>query len=271
MIDLLIYFLPLALSLLIIHNNLTTFYSKFLEAQRNKIPNEDFKNEILHNMTQDDKLNVPLEELKKEKTYFIEPFIFVLETFRFFFIFPIFVFKFSIILRFGIRHEWRIPFDYYDIWSMIFIVVSFHNACLGANYLSFFQLFMVFNLYFLGLLEDLKITNGKIGLLSTKTHKIHLHHIVSTVLFIILSFSSLFHLISQIDPKAFSCKLSIISSIYFSIVSFATVGYGDITPTSDLARIAVSLEILIGMFVILGYLVIYVGYWAKLQIDKQNY
>lgn len=37
------------------------------------------------------------------------------------------------------------------------------------------------------------------------------------------------------------------TATYFSIVTIATVGYGDITPKTDLARILVSLEILFGV------------------------
>jgi hypothetical protein len=48
--------------------------------------------------------------------------------------------------------------------------------------------------------------------------------------------------------KAFNvAELDPISAVYFSIVTFATVGYGDIIPTWWATRIAVSLEILASM------------------------
>ena len=38
--------------------------------------------------------------------------------------------------------------------------------------------------------------------------------------------------------------------IYFSVITFSTVGYGDITPISDVARFVVMLEIFLSFFII---------------------
>ena len=40
-------------------------------------------------------------------------------------------------------------------------------------------------------------------------------------------------------------------SIYFSIVSLSTVGYGDIVPHSSLARLLASLEVICGFMLLL--------------------
>lgn len=55
---------------------------------------------------------------------------------------------------------------------------------------------------------------------------------------------------SSVDEHAFNIgkPLSVISAIYFTIVTFATVGYGDIYPTSDLTKLLVSGEILTAVF-----------------------
>jgi len=50
------------------------------------------------------------------------------------------------------------------------------------------------------------------------------------------------------DEDAFDKKLeSLISAIYFSVVTMATVGYGDIVPKTTTARVFVSIEILVGV------------------------
>ena len=45
--------------------------------------------------------------------------------------------------------------------------------------------------------------------------------------------------------------LSFSESIYFSIVSMSTVGYGDIVPHSSLARLLGSLEVICGFMLLL--------------------
>jgi hypothetical protein len=49
------------------------------------------------------------------------------------------------------------------------------------------------------------------------------------------------------SPRA----LSFSESIYFSIVSIGTVGYGDIVPHSSLARLLASIEVVCGFMLLL--------------------
>ena len=56
-----------------------------------------------------------------------------------------------------------------------------------------------------------------------------------------------FHL-SKIHPDlAFNTKLTPVSAIYFSIVTFTTAGYGDIYPTSDATKLVVCVELIFTM------------------------
>jgi voltage-gated potassium channel len=47
---------------------------------------------------------------------------------------------------------------------------------------------------------------------------------------------------------------SLIQSLYFSVVTLTTVGYGDLTPTSDYARIFTIIYIFIGLGVLVAFL-----------------
>jgi voltage-gated potassium channel len=61
-------------------------------------------------------------------------------------------------------------------------------------------------------------------------------------------FSVICLLISKHDVHAFTPALeSLCAAAYFSIVTIATVGYGDIVPASGSARLMASAEILVGV------------------------
>ncbi len=64
----------------------------------------------------------------------------------------------------------------------------------------------------------------------------------------ICGYASLYYDYSRIDNHAFTLtvgelRLDVVESVYFSLVTFATVGYGDIAPKATLARALVSCEI----------------------------
>ncbi len=56
--------------------------------------------------------------------------------------------------------------------------------------------------------------------------------------------------LSHQDPKAFSEVLTHTSSLYFAVVTFGTVGFGDIRPVNDLARMVVTSQILVDVLFI---------------------
>jgi hypothetical protein len=50
--------------------------------------------------------------------------------------------------------------------------------------------------------------------------------------------------LARSDPHAFSQPLERVSSLYFTVTVFSTVGFGDITPVTDPARVAVMAQML---------------------------
>jgi hypothetical protein len=75
-----------------------------------------------------------------------------------------------------------------------------------------------------------------------------LAHVTASVLTFILGFGTIYFDLSS-DPKHFGTTeaFSPMTALYFSIVTFATVGYGDIYARSDIARFWVSVEIIGGL------------------------
>jgi voltage-gated potassium channel len=68
-------------------------------------------------------------------------------------------------------------------------------------------------------------------------------------LFTVYAFGVAYIFLSALDKAAFSTEstLSFVDGLYFSVVTAATVGYGDIAPRSTPAKIAVMLEIAVSL------------------------
>lgn len=71
--------------------------------------------------------------------------------------------------------------------------------------------------------------------------------VVETVLMFLFLYAFLYTAMSTTDPRAFSEPLSRLDALYFTTVTFATVGFGDITPVSQLARAVVTVQMIAGL------------------------
>lgn len=69
----------------------------------------------------------------------------------------------------------------------------------------------------------------------------------------LLVFASTYLSVAAGDPRAFSEALSHTDALYFTVTVFSTVGFGDITPSSQSARIATVIQ-MIGGLLVLGLL-----------------
>jgi voltage-gated potassium channel len=85
-------------------------------------------------------------------------------------------------------------------------------------------------------------------------------------LFLVL-FSSIYLSLSDASRGSFSQSLDHTRALYFTITVFSTVGFGDITPTTDSARIVVSAQMLLDL-VIIGVVVRFLLNAAKLGLAR---
>jgi hypothetical protein len=67
---------------------------------------------------------------------------------------------------------------------------------------------------------------------------------------LIIVFAAVYVVMSHNNPSTFSTHLDRTQSLYFTITTLATVGYGDIVPTTDFARLLVSLQMLLDLALI---------------------
>ena len=66
---------------------------------------------------------------------------------------------------------------------------------------------------------------------------------------LLIVFASAYYLIQNADANAFTAPLTKTDSLYFTVTVFTTVGFGDITAKSELARILVSIQMMFDLAV----------------------
>jgi hypothetical protein len=66
----------------------------------------------------------------------------------------------------------------------------------------------------------------------------------------VVIFALVYLSLSADDPANFNVPLTKVSSLYFTMTILATVGFGDIVATSDSARVAVMIQMVVGLSLI---------------------
>jgi voltage-gated potassium channel len=98
---------------------------------------------------------------------------------------------------------------------------------------------------------------------------------VTVYLIIAMFFSMLYLLLIEWSPASFNLHVEGLSPqllqsnlLYFSLVTLATVGYGDVLPVSETARTLAVLEATVGQFYIAVVVAVFVGMYATQQRDN---
>jgi hypothetical protein len=74
--------------------------------------------------------------------------------------------------------------------------------------------------------------------------------VVTTAALLAVVFASTYLGLSDQDPASFSEDLDHVGALYFTMTTLATIGYGDIVPTTNPARIVVMLQMVVNVAVL---------------------
>jgi voltage-gated potassium channel len=71
--------------------------------------------------------------------------------------------------------------------------------------------------------------------------------LATTVPLFLLLFASAYFAMERASPASFNHRLTRTDSLYFTVTTFSTVGYGDITATSQTARLVVIAQMILDL------------------------
>jgi voltage-gated potassium channel len=74
--------------------------------------------------------------------------------------------------------------------------------------------------------------------------------LAATVPLFLLLFASAYYLMARANPASFTQHLTRTDALYFSVTIFSTVGFGDITPVAESARLVVTAQMILDLLVL---------------------
>jgi hypothetical protein len=93
--------------------------------------------------------------------------------------------------------------------------------------------------------------------------------LATTVPLFLLLYAATYLLIAQVDPASFSTHagLTRTDALYFTVTIFATVGFGDIAPTSQSARLLVTTQMIMDLLILGLGIRVFIG---AVQLARQH-
>jgi hypothetical protein len=76
----------------------------------------------------------------------------------------------------------------------------------------------------------------------------------TSIALFLLIFAAIYQILAASNPAAFSEAMTRTDTLYFVVTVFATVGFGDITPVSEPARVVVTVQ-MVGDLVLIGLVI----------------
>ncbi len=214
--------------------------------------------------------DLPVAELRKLKPIVLHQVWWLVKGISCVFMFPIVMLRLSIATRWGSRVWWLSPVNLYELWRLAFLCLSYYYTKQNAFYTSFLLAAIVGTSAIWELVSMLEQKDGILEILRTPRHKVNIRGILESGLILVLAFAASYYAMSVINPSSFTQQLSILDSIYFSVITIATVGYGDMAPVAGYARILTIVEVLLGLLYILFVVGIFLSVYIKHQNEEVN-
>jgi len=91
--------------------------------------------------------------------------------------------------------------------------------------------------------------------------------LATTVALFLLLFAAVYFVMERAGPASFSHHLTRTDSLYFTVTTFSTVGYGDITAASEAARLLVTVQMILDLLALGLGIRVFIG---AVQLARQG-
>jgi hypothetical protein len=213
MIIFLIYITPIILAILIA-------YKKSLNLVKSLRGNAESEKDITSEVNKHTQaLDMSIDELRKLRPFVIYQLWELVWTIDTIYLSPITMLRIAISMRWGSRVWWRSPINLYDLWTLGSISLSYYYANKGNIYTAMALAIIVGNHALDGMLWTFEKKDGILNIFHVPRHKVNVRDIIETGFSFILSFAAIYYIIGLANPNSFSKQLTILNSIYFSVIT----------------------------------------------------
>lgn len=210
-----------------------------------------------------------IEELKKTKLFFVSRFRSFFSDIHFIIVLPIFVLRMALIARYGVKILWRLPFQIYEIWWLFIFAICFSMAKNGSVYLSIIISILIIFSLITDTVSILDSQKGRLKILDKPQHKIRFSDFITNGLLIVIGFACIYFSLSILNKDTFNQSMSILDSLFYSFMIGTTIGFGNISPMTDIAKAITMLEGFLGFMFVIFMIVIFVNVWISKRTTNQ--
>ncbi|HNX81576.1 MAG TPA: potassium channel family protein [Candidatus Omnitrophota bacterium] len=205
------------------------------------------------------------EEINNQQTFFDSRLWIGISLLKVLYELPVFIIRIWLI-SFNYKIITRTSDFFYQAWYLLLICFAF---ALSLNNHTITGL-IVSVLTLLFSVEDISAyfrpdKKGIMQIVSLPRHKLRISSLLGYWFLVLLSYGGMYFALSRVDNSAFSVKLGIFDSIYFSFQVVSSITYGDIMLRSRAVKIIAMSEGLIGIIFVAVVITIFLNFWLKVK------
>jgi hypothetical protein len=112
--------------------------------------------------------------------------------------------------------------------------------------------------------------HGIRGIVRSETPRMRAVQVLATVVpFFVILFAAVYYVMCKQNPAAFSSRLTRTDALYFTVTVLSTVGFGDLVPVTESARVLVMIQML-GDLILIGVGVRALTSAARLGVERRG-
>ncbi len=188
----------------------------------------------------------------------------------FIYIFPHWLLRMVLLLKYGNLWDWKLPFISYNLLDLVYLAIAFASVVAGYPAIGIF-IGMIVAIVSVKDVIDYFITDRKgFKLINIPLHKFHITSFIYRWIILGSVYALFYFGLGTFNLNAFSEEMTVIDSFYYSFATITTVGYGDIHAISNVAKIISISEMIAGFCFAIFAVSLIISVWIQRKSESEK-